>query len=429
VTRQVTPKPPRAWRLIPGAVGLAELAYFVPPGRVPRGGINQIMVFLPGILVVLAGLVIAGPWFTMVGARLLAHRSRRPATLIAARRLADNPHAAFRAVSGLVVGLFVTTVAVGILATFDADRGQQGGTARSVMSKYFDFQAGTTSIPAGVLSDLSATPGVRAVVVTRQNPDAAAVIFVQQVGRGNGPGIDPTQQFEAVFPCDQIATDPALGSCPPGAAVASAWATFVGPNNSQPPAAWPASTMTPDDLARQPIVGLVVDTDGSRAALERVRTKMDNAFPEVFNVPSNGDDSATDQTKNMTGFRQLAYVVSLASLPIAGCSLAVSVAGGLVERKRPFSLLRLTGVPLKMLRRVVALESAVPLLLVSVVAIGAGLLAAQLFLRAQMRLTLVPPGGAYYVIVAAGLAASLAIIASTLPLLERITGPETARND
>jgi hypothetical protein len=35
----------------------------------------------------------------------------------------------------------------------------------------------------------------------------------------------------------------------------------------------------------------------------------------------------------------------------------------------------------------------------------------------------------FYAIVVAGLVACLAIIASTLPLLERITGPETARSD
>jgi len=36
---------------------------------------------------------------------------------------------------------------------------------------------------------------------------------------------------------------------------------------------------------------------------------------------------------------------------------------------------------------------------------------------------------AYYIIVLAGLAASLGIIASTLPVLDRITGPETARSE
>jgi hypothetical protein len=43
--------------------------------------------------------------------------------------------------------------------------------------------------------------------------------------------------------------------------------------------------------------------------------------------------------------------------------------------------------------------------------------------------TLQPPGGDYYLVVLARLVASLAVIASTLPLLNRITGPETARNE
>ena len=39
------------------------------------------------------------------------------------------------------------------------------------------------------------------------------------------------------------------------------------------------------------------------------------------------------------------------------------------------------------------------------------------------------PGPLYFVIVAAGLAASLGIIASTMPLLRRMTGPAAARNE
>jgi hypothetical protein len=35
-------------------------------------------------------------------------------------------------------------------------------------------------------------------------------------------------------------------------------------------------------------------------------------------------------------------VVILVSLPIAGCSLAAGIAAGIADRKRPFSLLRLT---------------------------------------------------------------------------------------
>jgi hypothetical protein len=122
-------------------------------------------------------------------------------------------------------------------------------------------------------------------------------------------------------------------------------------------------------------------------------------------------------------------VVVLASLVIAGCSLAVSVTAGVSERKRPFSLLRLTGVSLGMLRRVVALEAAIPLLVIALVSTGAGFLASELFLRSELGLSLRPPGAAYYAVVLAGLVISLGVIGSTLPLLERITGPETARNE
>jgi predicted lysophospholipase L1 biosynthesis ABC-type transport system permease subunit len=99
-----------------------------------------------------------------------------------------------------------------------------------------------------------------------------------------------------------------------------------------------------------------------------------------------------DSTRRNAGYQRLADLVILASLPIAGCTLAVAVIAGLNDRKRPFSLLRLTGAPLTMLRRVVTIESAVPLLISAAVAIGTGFLAAYLFLRAQLDETLRAPG-------------------------------------
>ena len=136
-----------------------------------------------------------------------------------------------------------------------------------------------------------------------------------------------------------------------------------------------------------------------------------------------------DSDRLLAGYKQLADVVILVSLPIAGCSLAVAVAAGLADRRRPFSVLRLTGVPLAMLRRVVALETVVPLVLTAAVSIAIGFLAAALFLRAQLDQTLVAPGPQYYLIVALGLVAALAILGSTLPMLSRITGPEASRFD
>ncbi len=68
-------------------------------------------------VVIIVGLMIAGPWLTMVGARLLAKLARRDSTLIAGRRLSDDPGRAFRAISGLVLAVFVGTVFVGVIGT------------------------------------------------------------------------------------------------------------------------------------------------------------------------------------------------------------------------------------------------------------------------------------------------------------------------
>jgi hypothetical protein len=53
-------------------------------------------------------------------------------------------------------------------------------------------------------------------------------------------------------------------------------------------------------------------------------------------------------------------------------------------------------------------------------------LSSQLFLSSELSESLRPPGIAYYTIVLAGPAASLA---ATFSLLDRITGPEVARNE
>ena len=191
---------------------------------------------------------------------------------------------------------------------------------------------------------------------------------------------------------------------------------------------WTTAEVDPARLPTLRAQAIVTLTDGSTAALETARTTLQLAYPMVYS-PYSEVEFRAESARVFDGWKRLANVVILASLAIAGCSLAVSVAGGLSERKRPFSMLRLTGVPLGTLRRVVALESVTPLVLASLVALGSGLLAAHLFLTAQMELSLSPPALSFYAIVVGGLAASLAVIASTMPLLRRITGPEAARNE
>ena len=180
---------------------------------------------------------------------------------------------------------------------------------------------------------------------------------------------------------------------------------------------------------RLPVDAVVVATNGSAGSIERARTALEGSFP----VPGKSRCRRCRLIPRPRAYsppiQDMTDVMIVRSLIIAACSLAVNIAAGLAERKRPFSLLRLNGVPLGALRRIIALENALPLLIVAVVSIVVGLVSAALYLHSQVAIAFRVPGLAYWGTVLGGLAASLAIIASTFPLLKRMTGPEVPRNE
>jgi hypothetical protein len=424
VTRRAATRPPRIVRIIPLLAGIAVLAYFDAAGK-PSGNGSQLLELLVGFVLLVVGLVLAGPWFTTAGSRLMTKRANRPAMLLAGRRLLDNPKAAFRFISGLVVALFVASAAIGAFSSIAAASSPSGGSAGkdTLVQPFCSFSTSNCpastevpSVPGAVVTDLRATPGVRGVTLIHQLPPS------QQTSWGGPVG---------VVACTQLAKTPAIGTCAPGATVANVGyflEQILGVNSNSSSQVWPRARLSVADAARLPVNAVVVATDGSSSAIERVRTTLERAFPfQDTPVAVEAFDPAT--ARLLTMIQDMTDVIIVASLIIAACSLAVSIVAGLGERKRPFSLLRLTGVPTELLHRVVALESALPLLLVAAVSIVVGLASAALYLHSQVDIAFRIPGIAYWATVLGGLAASLAIIASTFPLLDRITGPEVARNE
>ena len=445
VARRATPRPPRAWRVLPLLAGLAELGFFVVHGT-PASPSGEIWALLPGFLLIIVGLVIAGPWLTMAAARVMARRTSRPGALIAARRLADDPRAAFRAVSGLVLALFITTVAVVTLTTQDAKDVTRWASpaAAAVVTDQLSASgmftssqepakssAGPAAPAAPLAARLRGIPGVQGVVVVRADPRLTIPGTFHNLG--TGPGVAPSPVAAGVVSCAQLATVPALGRCPAGAtAAAFPEDGFGGPLDAMTSAGitWPAVNVPAWRLDSLGVDAINVGTNGSVPTVEQARTVLENtpAYSGLSAPSTIGDLIAQDDSKN-NAYRQLANTVILVSLPIAGCTLAAAIAAGLADRKRPFSLLRLTGARLATLRRVVALESVVPLLAVAVVAIGTGFGAAAEYASVAQHYRMVAPGVAYYLITAGGILVSLGIIAATFPLLKRITGPEVARNE
>lgn len=422
VKRRASSRPPRIARIIPLLVGIAVLAYFDAAGKPGAIG-GQLLELLAGFVLLVVGLVFAGPWFTTVGARLMANRASRPSTLIAGRRLLDNPKAAFRFISGLVIALFIASAVTGALSSIAAASSSGGGSAGegTLAEPFCSFStsncpasAQVPSVPGQVLAELRTTPGVRSVTLVHQSPS--------QAQQRNSFG---------VVACDQLAKTPAIGKCAPGEALANIGyflSNLLGHNSHASSTVWPSAHLSVASAARLPVDAVVVATDGSSGSVERARTTLERAFP-FQGTPVAVDAFDPSTARLLTMIQDMTDVVIVASLIIAACSLAVNIAAGLGERKRPFSLLRLTGVPTALLHRVVTLESALPLLLVAAVSIVVGLVSAALYLHSQVGIAFSIPGITYWATVAGGLVASLAIIASTFPLLNRITGPDVARNE
>jgi hypothetical protein len=447
VARRAAPKSPRAWRVVPLLAGLAELGFWTVHGHPASAG-GQVQAFVSSFALILVGLFIAGPWLTMTAARGMARWTSRPGTLLAARRLADDPRAAFRAVSGLVLALFITTVAVVAIATQNAKDFTRFGSAAEAnvltdQVSAFNQVAGNSvpgapgaragtaapgpAAPAAPLTaQLNAIHGVQGVLVVRADPGLTIP--------GTFRDLSSTGPVPAgVVSCAQLAAVPALGRCPAGATTAAFPSDgFNGPlfGIDATTITWPAANVPAARLDALGVDAINVATNGSGPAVEQARTVLENAgaYPAVSALSTLGDITAQDNSAN-SDYQQLANVVILVSLPIAGCTLAAGIAAGLADRKRPFSLLRLTGARLATLRRVVALEGAVPLLSVAAVAIGTGFAGAAMFASQAQQHPMVAPGAAYYLLTAGGILVSLGIIAATFPLLARLTGPEVARND
>jgi predicted lysophospholipase L1 biosynthesis ABC-type transport system permease subunit len=167
------------------------------------------------------------------------------------------------------------------------------------------------------------------------------------------------------------------------------------------------------------------------ATLERVRTYLVTHTPMSLSglAPRTFGEEVVVRETVSTVIDRIMNAAVLLTLLVAGASLAVAVGGGLVERKRPFTLLRLSGTSPLVLYRVVALEAVLPLAAATILAAGTGYgLAVLAAVKIAPSGTPVPtPGGAYYVTMGVGLVVSLLVIASTLPFLGRITRTQNAR--
>jgi hypothetical protein len=239
--------------------------------------------------------------------------------------------------------------------------------------------------------------------------------------------------------CASMRAIGALGQCAPGVRTVQVSDESLfddNPTYDTKPIVGATSQAYGGDLTALPLQTVLVKVN-SPAALERVRTYLAvNAPPQVGGgygssptPPRTFGETLQIRTARAATFEKILYAAVALTLIVAGCSLAVTAGGSLVDRKRPFTLLRVSGTPVTVLSRVVLFEAVVPLVAATLVAVaiayGTSLMA---FLRLAPVGTAIPQlGRDYYTIMGIGLVIGLAVITVTLPLLRRMTAPSTIR--
>ncbi|HTU75856.1 MAG TPA: FtsX-like permease family protein [Trebonia sp.] len=414
VAQRAAPRGTSPWRLVPLVIGVG--IYVFGLSKTTRNSIG--VPAYPGLVLTMIGLVIASPWLTATAARAFGRCASGSSALIATRRLADNPGRAARAVTGLVLAVFLGTM-VGLIVP--AVNATQSTPTAGAFTNILRDQVG---LPAAAGQRLLA--GIRAI------PGAAvAPLYDLQP--------PPNYTYSVAVSCADMSAIGALGQCAPGTRAVQVMdgATFDdNPAYSDKPVVDATSAPYTGDLATLMLQGVLVKVN-SPTTLERVRTYL-----AVHAPPQVGGNSANSPTPPRTfgetlqirlarsaTFERILYAAVALTLIVAGCSLAVSAGGGLVERKRPFTVLRVSGTPVSVLSRVVLLEAAVPLVTATVIAAaiayGTSVLAV---LRLAPAGTAIPElGRDYYTIMGIGLLIAFAIITLTLPLQRKMTAPSAIR--
>ncbi|MGH3388234.1 MAG: FtsX-like permease family protein, partial [Actinomadura sp.] len=176
ISGHVPHRPPGVWRALPVAVGIiglviAAISLRDRPDRFVSSGLQWV---IPGLLLcTLVGAVVIGPLACLLLSRAMARCSRRTPTLMAARRIAADPRATYRAVGGVALAVFVATLLTGLIGGTAPDAQDDGRLRPGVVEIYAGGQPEARLAP--LMSDR--------MVVVRGGPVGDASVACAELAR------------------------------------------------------------------------------------------------------------------------------------------------------------------------------------------------------------------------------------------------------
>lgn len=446
VQRRTTPRPPGVLRTVPlvasVAVLLGTLAF--APTR-PTEGIG-LLVLGASFAGIVGGIALAGPWLTALVGRALHRLPGGGATLLASRRLTDDPRGSFGSIAGVVMAIFVASAFFTFADYARAQSPELTGRMRPGQI-VADLRSGGGPTGDGLLERLGAMPGVQGVLPIRAaetfvdgSPVRAWVVscngLVETLGlSGLTCKGGPIRTVQGTLAAGSYQLTPerrhAMGDVTQvrlrveAGDIGEVTASEADLQTHLPEL--PRLLIEPgaiEKLDLMPISRLYVGTDGTAAAAERVRTAIAVEFPASWSRRAEERLSAEPVSQE---FGRVVHLGLIGTLLLAGCSLAVAVTTWVLERRRQFALLRGAGMPVSGLRAVVLLQAAAPLICVATFSAVLGIGITQIILR-LLDAAIVPlPDLSLALTLGASVIAALLVVCLMLPPIERLTRPDSLR--
>lgn len=138
-----------------------------------------------------------------------------------------------------------------------------------------------------------------------------------------------------------------------------------------------------------------------------------------------------DALSSVSGLLSLVEMGTVLTIIVAGLSVTVSAIGGIFERKKSFSNLKLLGISNRQLFLVVLFEAIIPMVLSSALAVICGILSAKYLalITGGGQILFALPNANYLILVLSSLVGSIFLIFCTLPVLKQVTSVEQNRTE
>lgn len=377
---------------------------------------NNNALFLIGAqcLLTVIGLVVIGPFATARLAGRVAERTGRPAELIAARRVSHRPADSYRAVSGVVVALFFGTLLLAVVPSLTAGNRSPASIGLDNTLTVMFYNSETAGIPpaqgARLLDQLHSVSGLETMPIYGTSPAAT----------------QDRAATQGIVACQDLTRFSTLGRCADDHGLLQITTTPLVKDHdtAQLHGTTPATTTV--DVNRLPLQALLIRSNTEPALIETARTLLSHR-PGVTQDPVTFGEAARATQRTVTAVQHGVDLLVVITILIASCSITIAAIAGVVERRRSFTLMRISGTPVRVLNKAVIYEALTPLLATIAVTIATAYAVGAAALYSTGTTGLRRPPLLLVELVVFAVLAVTALTAMSLPMLNRTTNPREVR--